>query len=796
MPFDPSRMGRGMRTGARLFFGGVNVPTRSKKYLLFLINCSKGCLFLDPDSDMQIIGRPRYGGVNTEAMMHPLLVDMSNIGNALTGQSRSVSSRRARSGATPVNPAAEVLQTIEDLIGGGAMQIVQELMNRTGFAGALGADIRVEVPQGGLFSDRLHMNRHGRATISTSVRLRDPRSGESRTDGSEFGPLHTLQRWSEEGKITHGKHLQDRVQRLCNHIILALLPDAREAAKKEKEKEEKERAEREAAAKAEAERAAKEEEEKAAREAEEKAAKEAEARAMAEREASEREAAEKEAAERAAADQATTSSIPQPVTGDTQATADEDAEMVDATITVENAEARGDVDQSSAVPDAASTGEGPSAVPERITVTVNGNVVDITDTGIDPTFLEALPDDMREEVLNQHFREQRASRVEQPTESQISPEFLDALPPEIRAEILREERLERSRRERQQNGEGHDGATAGPADMGAADFIASLDPQLRQVVLRDSDEGILEILPSHMIAEAGIYREGLHRHRSPRTTAPTGASAAPAPRKVPPARDAIQLLDRPGIASLVRLLFFPQLSKKQVLHKVLVNLCENSKSRTELFNVLLSILQEGTGDLASVDKSFSQLSFRSAKGPTHASAKSIGKQKEAGLSTTSHIVPSEVPPDLVAQRCLDALTFIVGTNELSSLFFLTEHELPAGMKKNVTRKGKGKEKQAPQTYYPIVLLLGLLDRQTLLKTPSIMDSIAGLLDAVTRPLTSLKNDSKKKEEPTPSSSGTAQPGSSEAAPAPAAESAAPGMDLSFLSFVGFRCLPMSPSGII
>jgi E3 ubiquitin-protein ligase HUWE1 len=43
---------------------------------------------------------------------------------------------------------------------------------------------------------------------------------------------------------------------------------------------------------------------------------------------------------------------------------------------------------------------GPSAAAapsERVTIQIRGNTVDITDTGIDPTFLEALPDDMREE---------------------------------------------------------------------------------------------------------------------------------------------------------------------------------------------------------------------------------------------------------------------------------------------------------------------------------------------------------------------------------------------------------------
>ncbi|KAG6893074.1 hypothetical protein C0992_011370, partial [Termitomyces sp. T32_za158] len=132
------------------------------------------------------------------------------------------------------------------------------------------------------------------------------------------------------------------------------------------------------------------------------------------------------------------------------------------------------------------------------------------------------------------------------------------------------------------------------------------------------------------------------------------------------------------------------------------------------------------------------MSVRNTKGST---AKALGKQK-ATLDYVSALVlnpQSEVIPDLVVQRCLEALTFIVSSNELSSLFFLTEHELPVGLRRSASKKGKGKEKQAPQTHYPIVLLLGLLDRQSLLKTPAIMESVVGLLATVTRPLASLKD---------------------------------------------------------
>lgn len=695
-------------------------------------------------------------------MAHPLLIDATS-SNASPGLART-QYRRSHAGV-PANPFTDMLQTMEDLVGGGAMQLVEELMHRTG--GALGADIRVEVPGtsallGNLERGQIH--RHSRG-LTTAVRLRDPRAGESRSEMPEFGPQPTSQRWLEEAKILHGKHLQERMSRLCNHIILTLLTEARENARLEKERE-KEKAEREK------EEMEKEEKERQEKERLEKEAAEAEAVQLeplpAQEDTSIPEASEPHG-EREVPDQNPVS------TGATLSEArtpevpmDVDAEMVD-TPNAGAAEEHLPMELTEpVVPEGQPRSEDPvasgssgtggdaqpstSATSERITITIHGNEVDITDTGIDPTFLEALPDEMREEVLNQHFREQHAARADLGPDSQISPEFLDALPPEIRAEILQQERVERARHGQQDVEGGH--ANAGPAEINAADFIASLDPQLRHVVLLDSDDAILQSLPPHMIAEAGIIRDGAHIHHIRREPPVARVPAAVSPRKATQTRDAIQLLDRTGIAALLRLLFFPQLTKKNTLHKVLLNLCENSKSRTDVFNLLLGILQDGSGDVALVDKTFAQLSFRNVKGTPQQSAKSAGKQKEVALSAHSAIVPPEIPGDVVVQRCLDALSYIVETNELSSLFFLTEHELPAGLKRNASKKGKGKEKATPQSHYPIVLLLGLLDRQTLVKTPSILDSIAALLDAVTRPLTSLKEDAKKKDETVPQPSGS------------------------------------------
>jgi E3 ubiquitin-protein ligase HUWE1 len=175
---------------------------------------------------------------------------------------------------------------------------------------------------------------------------------------------------------------------------------------------------------------------------------------------------------------------------------------------------------------------------------------------------------------------------------------------------------------------------------------------------------------------------------------------------------------------------------------VLMNLCENAKTRTDLFNLLLGILQDGTGDIANVDKSFSQLSFRATKSQPGSSSKTPSKSKpgDALLAPSNHpSTSSDSVPHLITHRCLEALTFIVSANDSAGYYFLTEHETLPALKRSVSRKGKGKEKQTSHPQFPVVLLLGLLDREGLLRSPPMMGAVALLLASVTRPLSTLKD---------------------------------------------------------
>lgn len=105
--------------------------------------------------------------------------------------------------------------------------------------------------------------------------------------------------------------------------------------------------------------------------------------------------------------------------------------------------------------------------------------------GVDPSFLEALPEDVRREVIAEQRRlirlQQRAQantsnngEATASGSSEVSPEFLAALPPALQEEVLAQQRLEQQRQA---------AATANPDDpVDAAAFFQNLQPSLRQAV--------------------------------------------------------------------------------------------------------------------------------------------------------------------------------------------------------------------------------------------------------------------------------------------------------------------------
>ncbi|KLJ12683.1 E3 ubiquitin-protein ligase HUWE1 [Blastomyces silverae] len=367
---------------------------------------------------------------------------------------------------------------------------------------------------------------------------------------------------------------------------------------------------------------------------------------------------------------------------------------------------------------------------------------------IDPEYLEALPEDIREEVIMQQLTEQRsqaAASGEEPSE--INPEFLEALPPDIRDELLQQEVADRRRREREsaRRNAAASGGPAAPDDMDPASFIATLDPSLRQTVLADQPEEILASLGPEFVSEArALTGRRLAQFadigRLDQRSRPDAAQRDQGAKK-PQRRQIVQMLDKAGVATLLRLMFMPlQGNARHHINDILHNVCQNRQNRSEVLSLLLLILQDGSADVSAVERSFAHLSLR-AKTPTAAQRT---PQLKRTLSLPVPGANNDVTPLVVIQQCLGALSFLTQYNPHIAWFFLTEHDTAASLKMKALRKGKGKENRASK--FALNSLLSLLDRKSIMDSPSCMEQLSSLLSSITQPLTLLLRKDKERQE--------------------------------------------------
>ncbi|KAF1962906.1 hypothetical protein CC80DRAFT_99904 [Byssothecium circinans] len=566
------------------------------------------------------------------------------------------------------------------------------------------------------------------------------RSREDPQSAVSFLKAYTNQRWQEEARMLYGNAAAEKSQRVLSSILKVMVPPALEAAKKRQAEREAE-----AARKLKEDQERKEKEEREKREAKEKKERE-------DRERQEREAA---AAATAAAAQAAEQSQPSEAEGDTGTVATSDVQAMEG---VESTETAGEQ------PAPAEPAE-PSEPRPRVTTTLRGQEYDITDLGIDLDYLEELPEEFREEVLMQQIAERRALNAEQQRataqtgeaasnresgqqqagDTGIDEQFLAALPPEIRQELLQHEAQERRRSQREEQRRRAQTASNGPPqpeEIDTASFLASLDPELRQAVLMDQDEEVLRQLPPEISAEARAlggdrrlnqfdYLPSGYRHRTDRRALQDD------PTQKRKARPCVQMLDKAGVATLLRLMFIPQQgSAKASLTQILRYVCENRQNRAEVISILLSILQDGSADVNAVERSFAQLSLR-AKQVQQPSDKTPKLSRKNGALS----INSEVSPLMVVQQCLNTLTQLTDKNPAVWSFFLSEHETAVGFKGRGNRKGKAKETKA--TKYPINALLSLLDRKLIIESSSIMEQLTMLLKVITTPLPVIKKNEEK-----------------------------------------------------
>ncbi|KAG0215073.1 hypothetical protein BGX33_001508 [Mortierella sp. NVP41] len=671
------------------------------------------------DDEFPLLGAPArnpFLQVSDDVTTHPLLAQPRPTSANVTADGHRRSASRGVGGINDWH-------AFEELLNGNASQILGTLMNGGAIRASHGA-FRVEVNNG----------HGGHAAIVTPIDRADARgipldaasvtAGGSSSDPTSvnkpdmfgvvqnFVPFSTSQRWSQEIRMMYGATAQDKALRLREHMTNALIPAVKEEHRLKQERDAKE-LELRRKADAEKKRIA-EEKKKAEEEAERIRAEEAERVRIAEEAA----AAEREAAR--LADLAA-------------ARAERGETEVEAA-----AEGTMEVEESAGTATTEPAAEAEPAAPIRRSVMIDGVMVDITDSDIDPEFLEALPEDMRREVYNDYLQSRRppAPTTQQPAAStltasqSINRDFLEALPQNMRAEL--DEIL------RGQGAMPDDLASGLPMLTAFNDTLSRIVPQLRQIYQEGGTNPASLAEATAILDRMPRNYPGLREVREMIAATGSGSSAA---KKAAVPRDAIQLVDKSSLATLVRLMFLPQPLSKNILNKLLVNLCENSKTRTELLSLLLSILQDGGADLAAVDKSFAQMSLRGkpiVKALQH-------KGKGTGTVPTPALSAMDNVPNLVARRCFEALYYIVSFNAQATQFFLAEHE-NVTLKRSPSKKGKGKDKDKTiSSKYPIVLLLGLLERPTFVENSALMEQLMTLLSILCKPLAALAKDDEEKD---------------------------------------------------
>lgn len=532
-------------------------------------------------------------------------------------------------------------------------------------------------------------------------------SREESSRSGNFVPALTTTRWQEEARLLFPSTHLEKALRVQLWVMAVLVPLAQQ--------EEKER------------RRKREEEQKAEREEMERVRLEAEKR---KKEAEEREAAAKAEEQRlraeseaAAVERGQAGDAGEHDDGDTEPM--EDVQGTDVEAVQESATSSGDA----------------AGAQARVFTTIRGRQIDITGLAIDQEYLEALPEELREEVIMQQYAMRREQARQEGTQSSgIDPDFLDALPEDIREEIRQQEAHAQRRREREaaRRQAGNTGERPQPEEMDGDSILATFEPSLRREVLAEQTEEILSHLDPRHAAEGRAHARHLFRYTPMAGREANGERNNGETPQRENKRQIVQMVDKSGVATLLRLMFIPQQgSLRTNLWHILRNICGNRQTRFEVISLLLVILKEGSTDVTAVERSLANLSLRAkavvGQKTPHPLKRTLSMQAVRGIS-------EEVTPLVVVQQCLSALKQLCQSSIHTRTIFLREVDVGTA-----SRKGKGKAKDSRVVKYPINDLISLLDRKLIVESSSCLQSLAELLSAVTQPLPMLLRKDKDKD---------------------------------------------------
>ncbi|KAJ8645550.1 hypothetical protein MRB53_007298 [Persea americana] len=364
---------------------------------------------------------------------------------------------------------------------------------------------------------------------------------------------------------------------------------------------------------------------------------------------------------------------------------------------------------------------------------------------IDPAFLDALPEELRVEVLSTQQSQATQLSNDQPQYAEdIDPEFLAALPPDIRAEVLAQQQAQRINQSHELEGQ--------PVEMDAVSIIATFPSDLREEVLLTSSDAILANLTPALVAEANMLRERYaHRYHSrgllgmyPRNRrgdssrrgeavgssldriAGNGASRKSVGGKLVEA-DGAPLVDGDALKAMIRLFRVVQPLYKGQFQKLLLNLCAHHETRTSLMQILMDMLmldvRGPVKDLNGAEPSYRLYSCQSY------------------VMYSRPQFTDGIPP-LLSRRILETMTYLA-RNHPNVAKLLLHLELPRvsvwepsrpdqarGKAVMVIDEEETETKQQQRGDYSIVLLLSLLNQPLYFRSISHLEQLLRLLEVI------------------------------------------------------------------
>lgn len=377
--------------------------------------------------------------------------------------------------------------------------------------------------------------------------------------------------------------------------------------------------------------------------------------------------------------------------------------------------------------------EVPNEPLEPVYVEIGGENVDISGTGIDAEFLLALPDDMRQEVYEQHLNQ---SRMEERSRGAVG--LFRNLP------IARNNVFTFGNFDEEQFNLDDEDDDEDDEDGSRSDYQhAAIDDDDADNDLDEDDDGIddggdddddidddsVNGLNTGFGFRINGDESSVEMQRSQYSSKEINSKSKKSSKIYFTA-----FVDKQGIAAILKLLFIPQVYyKRELFFKTIAYLCLSKHSRSEVIALILYILQEGIKDQNCVSLVYAQICNRAASSFTKETKEEDSVACPASCTTVS-----------LATQCIDVIQYLLENEGSMRFHFLTDQENISFMKKS-SKKSKLKDNSYK---FPINILLNLLENRIVKEDTNLMDILSRSIQIATRPLPTMKtklNEIDKKE---------------------------------------------------